>query len=517
MKNLHLLKSALAFLILFLLLGGNISAQTPQYYNFQGVGASNNSFPFNVAGGKAVQWLFLPGELNQPSPIPAGKQITTIYFWANSGGSPTYTNFVVLMARDTISSLSSGTFYSGAFDTVYYRASVQLTGSATSWASITLDKPYVYDPTKSLIVMIGQCGASSAGWIIRQNATTVNRRVWSIGGCPFAPYASIDMNTPNFGVDVVNAPPSAGLPDLIYYKFKDNPTTTSVKNFAVPGVGTSPAPLTSLTLTSGGQFDSCLSGTATASAKITTGYNLSTGTSSFTISMWLNNLVTPATTRYLFGDPGTQFRCFVGGVAPTGGAILRGTGVTDVPINNIFPGPTVVHIVYDSASSSVKIYKNGVLDNTVTQTPFNFTAGTGFTVGGYSSSAGLEGLMDEFRFYKRALGQAEITATWNQNLGIITGVTPITSQVPKEYKLSQNYPNPFNPVTKINFAIPKSGFVTMKVYDMLGREVVKLVNENKTAGNYSVDFNASNLTSGVYFYRLEVNGFVDTKKMMLVK
>ena len=519
MKNLHLLiiKSALALLVIMFLSAVDLSAQTPQYYNYQGVGAINNSFPFNVAGGKAVQWLFLPGELNQPTPIPAGKQITTIYYWLGTGGTPTYTNFVVLMAKDTISSLTSGTFYSGPMDTVYFKASVQLTGVSSNWASITLDKPFVYDPTKSLIVMIGQCGASGSGWIVRQNATTTPRRVWSVGGCPFTPYASIDVNTPNFGVDVVNAAPSAGLPDLIYYKFKNNPSPTLTPNFAVPGVGTNPAPLTTLTMTSGGQFDSCLSGTATASAKIMTGYNLSTGTSSFTISMWLNNLVTPATTRYLFGDAGLSFRCFVGGVAPVGGAILRGTGVTDVPINGIFPGPTVIHIVYDSASSNIKIYKNGVLDNTVAQTPFNFSTGTGFTVGGYATSAGLEGLMDEFRFYKRALGQTEITATWNQNLGVVTGVTPVSTEIPREYKLSQNYPNPFNPVTKINYSLPKNGFVTMKVYDMLGREVVNLVNENKVAGNYSIDFNASNLTSGVYFYRLESNGFTDTKKMMLVK
>ncbi|MCX6161277.1 MAG: T9SS type A sorting domain-containing protein, partial [Ignavibacteriae bacterium] len=282
-------------------------------------------------------------------------------------------------------------------------------------------------------------------------------------------------------------------------------------------VGTNPAPLTTLTLTSGGQFDSCLSGTATASAKIATGYNLSTGTSSFTISFWLNDPVTPASTRYLFGDAGFSFRCFVGGVAPASGAVLRGTGVTDVPIRNILPGPSVVHIVYDSASSSVKVYKNGVLDTTVAQTPFNFNAGTGFSVGGYTTSAGLEGLMDEFRFYKRALNQAEITATWNQNLGVITNITPVQTETPKDYKLSQNYPNPFNPATKIGFSIPKSGLTTLKVYDVLGKEIAVLVNETKSAGSYIVDFNASSLSTGVYYYRLEANGFIDTKKLTLIK
>jgi len=101
-------------------------------------------------------------------------------------------------------------------------------------------------------------------------------------------------------------------------------------------------------------------------------------------------------------------------------------------------------------------------------------------------------------------------------VGILLG-TNSNEEINLEYRLEQNYPNPFNPVTKINYALPKSGFISLKVYDLLGREVVNIVNENKAAGNYSVDFNAGRLTSGVYFYRLESNGFVDTKKMMLVK
>ncbi len=91
------------------------------------------------------------------------------------------------------------------------------------------------------------------------------------------------------------------------------------------------------------------------------------------------------------------------------------------------------------------------------------------------------------------------------------------SEIPTVYSLSQNYPNPFNPVTKINFALPKQGFVTLKIYDVLGREVRTLVNEVKSAGNFSVDFNASEYSSGVYFYKLESNGFSDIKRMMLIK
>ena len=97
------------------------------------------------------------------------------------------------------------------------------------------------------------------------------------------------------------------------------------------------------------------------------------------------------------------------------------------------------------------------------------------------------------------------------------GINPINTNVPDNYKLEQNYPNPFNPTTKINFAIPKSGIVTIKIYDILGKEISTLVNKYLSAGNYSVDFNGSNYSSGIYFYRLEANGYIATKKMLLTK
>ena len=101
----------------------------------------------------------------------------------------------------------------------------------------------------------------------------------------------------------------------------------------------------------------------------------------------------------------------------------------------------------------------------------------------------------------------------------ISGPTGIgnNTTIPLVYSLSQNYPNPFNPVTQIKFAIPKQGFVTVKVYDLLGREITRLVNDVKLPGEYSVDFDGTNIASGVYFYKLDVNGFSDVKKMLLIK
>lgn len=91
------------------------------------------------------------------------------------------------------------------------------------------------------------------------------------------------------------------------------------------------------------------------------------------------------------------------------------------------------------------------------------------------------------------------------------------NEVIDNFKLKQNYPNPFNPVTKINYSISKNGNVILSVFDSKGNLVKNLVNERKNAGEYSVEFNGNGLSSGVYFYRINVNGLSETRKMTLVK
>ena len=91
------------------------------------------------------------------------------------------------------------------------------------------------------------------------------------------------------------------------------------------------------------------------------------------------------------------------------------------------------------------------------------------------------------------------------------------STIVKEFSLNQNYPNPFNPNTKINFTLPKTEAVFLKVYDILGREVKSLVNETLSQGEYQVDFDAKDLSSGMYYYSLRAGDFVSVKKMVLVK
>ena len=115
-----------------------------------------------------------------------------------------------------------------------------------------------------------------------------------------------------------------------------------------------------------------------------------------------------------------------------------------------------------------------------------------------------------------------INGTTNQDEGYLLAINGITSVeesqlTPGNFVLNQNYPNPFNPSTTINFSIQSSDFVSLKVYDVLGNEVATLVNEKRPAGSYNINFNASQLSSGIYFYKLQAGSFVETKKMILIK
>lgn len=98
-----------------------------------------------------------------------------------------------------------------------------------------------------------------------------------------------------------------------------------------------------------------------------------------------------------------------------------------------------------------------------------------------------------------------------------TGIINLSSEIPSEYKLYNNYPNPFNPQTRIKFQIPKDGVVRVRIYDVSGKEVGEIVNNSLRAGVYEVRWNAGYLASGVYFYLLEVNGFKDVKRAVLLK
>lgn len=124
-----------------------------------------------------------------------------------------------------------------------------------------------------------------------------------------------------------------------------------------------------------------------------------------------------------------------------------------------------------------------------------------------------KGALDDLRFYSRVLTAGEILSVYQD----ATAVDDNPSSVPTQFGLAQNFPNPFNPSTEISYQLPENSLVTLRVYDMLGKEVATLVNGNASAGYHNVSFDASRLTSGSYICTLQANNFIQSRKMLLLK
>jgi photosystem II stability/assembly factor-like uncharacterized protein len=159
----------------------------------------------------------------------------------------------------------------------------------------------------------------------------------------------------------------------------------------------------------------------------------------------------------------------------------------------------LVEVCYNNNASSINSNING-------------TSAPGKTITQYGDLPSGDGCTD--------YSAGEVQAN-RPNICFVTQITSgeknNTALIPDKFYLSQNYPNPFNPVTKIKYGIPKASYVSLKVYDILGKEIMSLVNEHLQPGEYITDFDASGFSSGTYFYRLETNGFSETKKLILLK
>jgi hypothetical protein len=497
-------------------------AQTPQYYNFQNVGASSNSFPFGTTAGKQVQWLVLPNEINQPSPVPTGMRITTLYFFMTGSATPNFTNLTIKMGHTSITTLPTASWYTGDLDTVYHRASVTLSSSALSWMSITLDEPFDYDPSQSLIIDVNQCGATSSGMTVRQNALTDFRRSWSAttSPCPFNWGGQSEVLV-NLGVDVEPVPPSV-----------DNNYTLLLPT---PGVNTNYVAIPH----QAGMV----------------------GFPNITIEAWVKT--GGSTTANTVLNKGATSFDYQLGINSGGIPFFRAQGVVSTSTGLLITPGIWTHLAVTYDGSNVRFYKDGTLVSTV---PFTGALGSSVNemrIGRGGSDPG-SGNLDEVRLWSVARTQGEIDsnrcrkypasftsstglkALWHLDSTLIDSISGFNGNVmgnvgydtvsfpipglceplsisnvgniiPEEYTLSQNYPNPFNPVTRIEFAIPKGEFVELKIYDIAGKEVATIIKDPLVAGSYIVDFDARTLSSGIYFYTLTAGQFKDTKKMLLIK
>lgn len=196
-------------------------------------------------------------------------------------------------------------------------------------------------------------------------------------------------------------------------------------------------------------------------------------------------------------------------------------------------GDLEIYLIHNGITDTLVYHQGGAGDHFI-QTVLDDTAATPITAG----SAPFTGT---FRPYKplAVFNTTDIEGMWilkvnnsGSSTGMLNswsinfelnentiGIQQTSTEIPKGFSLGQNYPNPFNPTTKIRFEIPLSGHVTLKLYDILGRETAALINKEMSPGSYIYDLDASslNLSSGVYFYRLLTNGFSDVKKMILLK
>lgn len=181
---------------------------------------------------------------------------------------------------------------------------------------------------------------------------------------------------------------------------------------------------------------------------------------------------------------------------------------------SVITNGTNVHIVWDDDRDSTEIYYLSSTSHGASwQTAQKITTNPFLSV---RPSITLSNSTLYLVWSDNRMGKSKIYFKKNPT-GNAIGIQSINCEVPAVFSLSQNYPNPFNPVTNIKFAVAKTGLVTLKVYDVSGREVAQLVNEDLNAGTYSSDYNALHLASGIYFYKLTSKNFTGTKKMVFIK
>jgi len=199
-----------------------------------------------------------------------------------------------------------------------------------------------------------------------------------------------------------------------------------------------------------------------------------------------------------------DFNIFIaGGPAVVGGfdlAILYGT---------LYSVDTLTHLEFSDLTHS---FPNLFLNDTVFWSflyvaPDSVASDTIYSVGNSCNGDSIPTNLDQWNHAENFVVNVVDEPVFVQN----------DEKLPVRFVLNQNYPNPFNPSTKISFIITESSFTSLNIYDVLGNEVATLVNEEKPAGSYDVEFDANGLTSGIYFYKLVAGNFIETKKMVLLR
>jgi hypothetical protein len=253
------------------------------------------------------------------------------------------------------------------------------------------------------------------------------------------------------------------------------------------------------------------------------GYPVLWGSSpdSITLLAWFNIGSSQSDGKILYHGDNGEFQLFVGGDTAWAGVHL-GQNVTDpwYYVRGFSPqNEWQMLTAIWTRGQLLRLYLNGALVDSISVSMDELLdPGSGYqpSIGSYGRTLGayFNGIIDDIRIYERAITNQEIDSLFNEN---VTSIDDNGLTVSRGFKLNQNYPNPFNPKTNIEFSIPKSEFVTLKVYNIIGEEVVTLVSEKLAAGRYSYNWDAGSLASGIYLYRIQAGNYVDVKKMILMK
>ncbi|CAF3838145.1 unnamed protein product [Rotaria sp. Silwood1] len=509
------------------------------------------------------------------------------------------------MGQTSLTAFDAGVWYTGPMTQVYQRASVSLGGNANEWMTITLDAPFNYDPTQSLVIEVNQCGAVGAtGFSTGTTTVTGFRRNTSLttSSCPFT-WGQQSGTMPHMGINV--APPA---PDpTTWYEITTTGITTQIYGVSAPDINNVWACAGGgkvLRTTNGGTWTSA-AGNLPAADIYYAIWAFDANNALVTSSPSATNVYRTTNAGVNWTSVFTQAGGFIDGFyfkdanngimvgdavggrwslwkTTNGGVNWDSTGM-NVPSTEAGWTMSVYGIgntVWYGGNTS-KIYKttnfgvnwatsptgtevngysvwfndlnNGMNGGTTLQQTTN--GGTTFatnTAPGTGTIQALCGVGTKWWIgranivyqstnngtnWTTAFTAAGTSQIWNMTIartgspyiyagrsngtilkygGLTTGVSEPVS-TPTNYSLSQNYPNPFNPSTQIEFGLPKNGFVELKLYDILGKEVAVLANGMFDAGKHTLDVNLSYLSSGTYFYRLTSDNFTDTKKLMLMK
>jgi hypothetical protein len=196
-------------------------------------------------------------------------------------------------------------------------------------------------------------------------------------------------------------------------------------------------------------------------------------------------------------------------IAGTNNGVFLSTnnGTNWTQVNNGLTDPEILSLAVSGTNIFAGTYGGGVLLSTNNGT--SWAQANNGLISPYIYSFAVSGTYIFAGTYGRGV--------WRRPLSELEGVSKEVLDLPREFSLSQNYPNPFNPSTTINYSIGKEGHAKITVYNIIGSKVAVIVDENKSAGSYSVQFNSGNLSTGVYFYKLESDGYSDIKKLVVIK